>query len=244
MSQFIGSVTHTILLILLLTLTVSPQDAAVVNPEIVNVQFENERVRILRTRYAAHERLDMHSHPAMAEVKITDGLLRIFTPDGKWRDESGKAGAFFWLEPSRHAVENVGNDPLELVEIEMKSVNGKSMLVTAPSHSETTLSNPPVPVEQEPHHRWEFQNAYVRVLEVLLTPGEVTLFHTHSHDSIAVQLTPATVQEQSFGKERQPALRITPGEIRYAEGGKTPYTHRVQNVGSTPFHVVDIELLQ
>lgn len=244
MSQFIGSVTHIILLILLLTLSISAQDAAVVNPKIVKVEFENDRVRILRTRCGAHERLEMHSHPANAEVQITDGLVRIFTPDGKWRDQLGKAGEFFWLETTKHAVENVGSEPLELVEIEMKNVTGKSILVTAPSHGETTLSNQPVPVEREPHHRREFQNSYVRVLDVLLAPGEVTLFHTHSHDSISVQLTPATVQEQLFGKERQPALKLTPGEIRYADGGKTPYTHRVQNVGSTPFHVIDIELLQ
>jgi quercetin dioxygenase-like cupin family protein len=229
---------------LLLILSVSAQDAAVVNPKIVKVEFENNRVRILRTRYDAHERLEMHSHPARAEVQITDGLMRIFAPDGKWRDEPGKAGEFFWLEPTKHAVENVGSEPLELVEIEMKNVTGKSIPVAAPSHSKTTLSNQPVPVEQEPHHRWEFQNPYARVLDVLLAPGEVTLFHTHSHDSIAVQLTHATVQVQPFGKERQPALKITPGEVRYADGGKTPYTHRVQNVGSTPFHVVDIELLQ
>ena len=244
MSPFTGIVTYVIVPIFLLNLSVSAQDAAVVNPKIVKVEFENDRVRILRACYRAHERLEMHSHPAKAEVQITDGLVRIFTPDGKWRDDPGKAGEFIWLEPTRHAVENVGSEPLELVEIEMKNVSGKSIPVAAPSHSETTLSNQPVAVEQEPHHRWEFQNQYVRVLDVQLAPGESTLFHTHSHDSIAVQLTHATVQEQPFGKERQPALKISPGEIRYADGARTPYTHRIQNVGSTPFHVIDIELLQ
>jgi quercetin dioxygenase-like cupin family protein len=111
--------------------------------------------------------------------------VRIFTPDGKWRDDPGKAGEFFWLEPTRHAVENVGSDTLQLVEIEMKNVTAKSIPVGAPSHSETAPSNQPLPSEQEPHHRWKFQNQYVRVLDVLLAPGESTLFHTHFHDSIA-----------------------------------------------------------
>jgi hypothetical protein len=82
-----------------------------------------------------------------------------------------KQGEFFWLEPTRHAIENVGTDQLELVEIEMKNVTAESIPVAAPSHTETTPSNQPLPVEQEPHHRWEFQNQYVRVLDVLLAPA-------------------------------------------------------------------------
>jgi quercetin dioxygenase-like cupin family protein len=85
---------------------------------------------------------------------------------------------------------------------------------------------------------------YVRVLDVLLAPGESTLFHTHSHDSIAVQLSEATIQQQVFEKNWQPALKLMPGNVRCAEGAKTPYTHRVKNVGSTPFHVLDIELIK
>jgi quercetin dioxygenase-like cupin family protein len=233
-----------LLLFTTLTFPLGGQDAANVNSKIVRVEFENQKVRILRARYAPHERLDMRSHPAKAEVQITEGVVRILTPDGKWRDDPGKAGEFFWLEPTRHAVENVGSETLELVEIEMKNVTEKSIPVEAPSHSQTTPSSQPLPVEQEPHHRWEFQNQYVRVLDVLLAPGESTLFHTHSHDSIAVRLTEATVQEQVFGKEWRPPSKVMPGYVRYVESTESPYTHRIRNVGTTPFHVIDIELLK
>ena len=103
------------------------------NSKIVKVAFETQKVRGLRARYAQHERLEMHSHPAKAEVQIIDGVGRIFTPDGKWLDDPGKTGEFFWLEPTRHAVENVGSAPLELIEIEMKNVTAKSIPVGAPS---------------------------------------------------------------------------------------------------------------
>jgi quercetin dioxygenase-like cupin family protein len=223
---------------------VSGQDAAVVNPKIVKVEFENQQIRILRARYGPHERPEMHSHPAKAEVQINNGTVRIFTPDGKWRDDPGKAGEFFWLEATTHAVENAGSVPLVLVEIEMKNVTAQSIPVAAPPHTEIPRSNEPLPVEQEPHHRWAFQNQYVRVLDVLLASGESTLFHTHSHDSIAVQLSEASIQQQVFEKNWQPALKLIPGNVTYAEGAKAPYTHRVKNVGSTTFHVVDIELLK
>jgi beta-alanine degradation protein BauB len=172
-----------------------------VNPKIVKIEFENGKVRVLRAVYKPHDRLEMHSHPAKADVQITDGTLRIFTPDGKWRDDPGKAGEFFWLEPTRHAVENIGNAPVELVEIEMKNVTAPSRAVAAPEHAAVKGQTEPVPVEQEPHHRWIFENQYVRVLDVVLAPGESTLFHTHSHDSVGVRLTDASAQEQPFNKE-------------------------------------------
>jgi hypothetical protein len=42
-----------------LTFSSAGQDAAVVNPKIVKVEFENQQVRILRARYAPHERLEI-----------------------------------------------------------------------------------------------------------------------------------------------------------------------------------------
>jgi quercetin dioxygenase-like cupin family protein len=231
------------LLFALIIIPAAAQDAAIVNSKIVKVEFENDRVRILRALYKPHDRLEMHSHPAKAEVQITEGTLRIFAPDGKWRDDPGKAGEFFWFEPTRHAVENNGDAPLELVEIEMKDADVPSRPTAAPSHAAASRASEPVPVEQEPHHRWIFGNQYVRALDVVLAPGESTLFHIHSHDSIAVQLINSTVQEQPSNGEWRPPSRLPPGQSKYREGTKRPYTHRVRNVGNTPFHVIDIELL-
>lgn len=39
------------------------QDAALVSPKIVKVEFENDKVRILRALYRPDDRLKMHSHP-------------------------------------------------------------------------------------------------------------------------------------------------------------------------------------
>jgi quercetin dioxygenase-like cupin family protein len=112
-------VTCNMILLALITIPAAARDAAMVNPKIVKIEFENDNVRVLRALYKPHERVEMHSHPAKAEVQITDGSLRIFTPDGQWQHAPGKAGEFFWFEPTRHAVENAGNAPVELVEIEM-----------------------------------------------------------------------------------------------------------------------------
>ena len=218
------------------------QDPAVINPKIVKVEFENSKVRILRVHFGPHERLESHSHPATAEVQLVDGSVQITTA-GQTAESPGKAGQFFWFEPTKHAVENTGDAPLEMIAIEMKNAVEPGVSVKAPPRIDSSPAQEPVPVQNEPHHHWTFENEYLRVLDVTLLPGESTLFHTHPHDTIAVRLSEASVQTQYLGKPWEAASRAMPGEASYREA-KTPYTHRVKNVGTTTFHVIDIELLR
>jgi beta-alanine degradation protein BauB len=220
------------------------QDPVAVHPKIVKVEFENDKVRILRVRYQPHERLEMHSHPAQLAVQITSGTLRISTPDRKSYDPPRNAGEFFWLDPTTHTVEDPGDTPVELIEVEMKKAAAPSVPMAASQPAAKLPLKEPVPVQDEPHHHPVFQNQYVLVLDVVLTPGETTLFHTHSHDNIAVHLSEAQVQAQRLGEAWQPASQDVPGRVNYAEGAKTPYTHRIKNVGATTFHVVDVDLVQ
>ena len=233
-----------LLFVLALALPLPAQDPAVVNPKIVKVEFENDRVRVLRVRLGPHERLAMHSHPASAIVRLTERSARVIAPDGSSRDVQGSAGEFTWQEPTTHAVENLRNQPMENIEIEFKIAAAPSIAASAPVHPAAPgPSGEPVALQDEPHHRWRFENQYTRVLEVVLAPGESTLLHTHSHDSIAVRLNQAAVQRQYLGKEWDAPERLEAGGVHFAEGTKKPYTHRVKNVGSTTFHVYDIELL-
>src|SRR5262249_33278564 len=100
----------------------------------------------------------------------------------------------------------------------------------------------PVPVEQEPHHKLVFENQYIKVLRVAVKPGETTLFHTHSLDNVAVVLSNASMRNQFAGKDwvEAPAKE---GAVRLSPGTSKPYTHRISNVGSSTFHVFDIEVL-
>jgi quercetin dioxygenase-like cupin family protein len=100
----------------------------------------------------------------------------------------------------------------------------------------------PVPVEEEPHHHVILKNDSVMVMHVTLAPGESTLFHTHSHDRVAVELSNATITQQK-PNETEGAPEVTkPGDVT-APATNTPYTHRVHNVGSGVFEVLDVELL-
>src|SRR5262249_24518376 len=101
----------------------------------------------------------------------------------------------------------------------------------------------PVPVEQEPRNHVQLGNEAIEVIHVVLPPGESTLFHTHSHDRVAVDLTRATLVLQTFGQPEGPPDPTVPGSLSSRANGDAPGTHRVKNVGSTHYEVVDVETL-
>lgn len=98
----------------------------------------------------------------------------------------------------------------------------------------------PVPVANEPRHHLKFENQYVRVFDVQVSPGDTTLFHVHSNDYLFVSIGNATLKAELMGS--QPGdLIVKDGECRYS---KAPITHRVTNVGKDLFRNITIEVLK
>jgi quercetin dioxygenase-like cupin family protein len=98
----------------------------------------------------------------------------------------------------------------------------------------------PVPVANEPRHHLKFKNEYVRVFDVVVPPGDATLFHVHSNDYAFVSIGDATLKAEVMGG--QPGdLILKNGEARFTKG---PITHRVTNVASAPFRNITIEILK
>ena len=106
-----------------------------------------------------------------------------------------------------------------------------------------TAQQSPVPVEEEPHHHLVLKNESVMVLRVKLLPGESTLFHTHLHDRVAIDLTGATITLQKLGEPESAPELTQPGGVAASELNG-PYTHRVHNAGAVEFEVLDVELLR
>ena len=100
---------------------VTAQDSVKVDPKHYKVEFENDRVRVLRITYGPHEKSVMHEHPANVAVFLTDVQARFTLPDGKTQDAAPKAGTFQWDAGGKHLPENVGDKPFELILVELKS---------------------------------------------------------------------------------------------------------------------------
>jgi hypothetical protein len=220
------------------------QDQVVVDPQIAKVEFENEQIRVMRVRYAPRQKGHMHSHPARINVTITTNDVRAILPNGKSSNAKRKAHELFWSDAVTHQVENLADGPLENIEIELKTSKGAGVQVppNAGEHQGQGTESDPVPVEQEPHHHVVFENQYVRVLDVVVPPREMTLFHKHSLDNVSVQLSDTTLKNQAPGQDWT-SRPVKEGQVGFRAGTKTPYTHRIMNTGATEFHVLDIEVL-
>jgi hypothetical protein len=128
------------------------------------------------------------------------------------------------------------------------------------------LPDPPsgdrvVPVYEEPRHRQIFRSGTTRVLELIVLPGDTSLFHTHEDPIAYVNLSGSTLRTQELGKEWSqgggargaraggaapaaapapaapaPAVRVT-STTSYAQ---TPATHRIANTGTGIVHALVI----
>lgn len=100
------------------------QDAVKVDPKHYKVETENAKVRVLRIQYGPHEKSVMHSHPDSVAVFLTDGAIRMTTPDGKSQDMQVKKGQSMFEKAGSHLPENTGDQPFELVLVELKGGSG------------------------------------------------------------------------------------------------------------------------
>ena len=97
------------------------QDAAEVDSAHYKVEFENDQVRVLRINYGPHEKSVMHSHPEGVVVFLNDMNGRFVMPGGETVEHEVQAGTVQWAEAQAHEPENLSEEPLEVIQIELKS---------------------------------------------------------------------------------------------------------------------------
>src|SRR6516225_9113675 len=113
-----------------------------------------------------------------------------------------------------------------------------SFAMTSPSPEKV------VPVEDEPSHKTVFQNDYVQVFRVTLPPGQSTLMHVHAHDDAAVRLSQSQTTQQTLGQPVSKAEDSRPGMVSARTNEPQSLTHQVNNVGTTVFDVIDVQVLK
>jgi hypothetical protein len=100
-----------------------------------------------------------------------------------------------------------------------------------------------VHVREEPRHHPVFQNQYARILDVVIPPGDTSLFHIHATPSLFLVFNSRDVTSQVKGKGWIQDHSVA-GKSWYRSFINDTLIHRVSNQDSLPFHVTDIELLQ
>lgn len=84
------------------------------------MDFENDRMRVLRLTLVVGEAIPSHDDRAGVLVCIAGCRIRFTTPDGKSQDVELKAGETRWLPDARRVARNLSDAPVELLYIETK----------------------------------------------------------------------------------------------------------------------------
>jgi len=118
-----------------------------------------------------------------------------------------------------------------------------------------------VPVYEEPRHRQIFRSGTTRVLELIVLPGDMSLFHSHEDPIVYINLSSGALRTQELGKAwsqpggrggaraggagapaAAPAAPATPASaVRVTSTtsyAQTPATHRITNTGTGIVHAL------
>lgn len=103
-----------------------------------------------------------------------------------------------------------------------------------------------VNVRDEPQHRHEFENDQVRIYDVLLPPGYLTLHHAHIIDTVYLVVQGSRLKSRSIvGFLTIPlALPVPSGMVFLNKHANKPLIHEVKNTGKTSARLVGMELKQ
>lgn len=96
------------------------QDAVTVAPQIHQVIFENDVVRILKVQLRPGDYAEMHSHPENVNYILQGGLVRFSSPDGTSSEVLLETGKTIHSTGTIHSVESLVDTVFETIQIEFK----------------------------------------------------------------------------------------------------------------------------
>jgi beta-alanine degradation protein BauB len=94
-------------------------DPVATNPDLYEVIFENDRVRVLEYLDGPGDRTRPHAHPDSVMYTLSSFRRRLYA-DGQERDVDITAGTVAWLPAQEHAGHNIGDTPTRVIFVELK----------------------------------------------------------------------------------------------------------------------------
>ncbi|MGH9784371.1 MAG: hypothetical protein ACRD88_09310 [Terriglobia bacterium] len=215
----------TIAVLLLTGFRGAAQDPVKVSPAEVKVEVENDLVRVLRVKRAAHAKAPVHEHPAAVVISLTDVRAKIHGADGKVQDVTRKKGQAVFNPVTKHAEENVSDQPLEVIVIELKAGPGERL---------------PLPldaVKVDPKHNVvELENERVRIIRIIREPHAKMPMHEHGR-YVSVALTDVG-SKTTFPDGTTRENRRKAGEV----GWRDPVKHAIENLGDQRMEEIQVEI--
>jgi quercetin dioxygenase-like cupin family protein len=201
-------------------------DPTVVEGGHYKVEFENDRVRVLRITYGPGEESVMHYHPDHVAVFLNDQHWEFHFPDGTTREVHGEAGGHLFVPEGQHGGRNASDQPAHVVAIELKSA----------SSSAAGEAGPDATVVDADHYQTEFENDRLRIVRITYGPGEESVMHYHP-DHVAVFLTEHHGEFQ-FPDGTKEEVHANAGEHVFGPAGQ----HLPKNIAEEPLELVLVGL--
>lgn len=103
----------------------SIDDIVKISPDVHQVLFENDAIRVLEVTVKPGAKVPMHTNPENVNYIVKPGTLRLIDPDGSTIDIQLSERQVIPAPVGRHAVENVGSTEVRTICIELKSSRGQ-----------------------------------------------------------------------------------------------------------------------
>jgi hypothetical protein len=95
----------------------------------------------------------------------------------------------------------------------------------------------------EPHHHLVFQNDLIRLLRVLIPPGNATLWHEHDFDYVVIAVNGTKIQVELPGNPQATEGTMVTSSVGYVNYAGKHFVHRVSNKGDVLNHQLAFEIL-
>ncbi len=192
------------------------------------LKFENQYVRAFDVFIPTGKTtlFHIHKHDGVG-VRLTDSRIRDEPQEGAPEEISFKRGEVSFAyrpNPLTHRVSNIGSTDFRNIFIE-----------TLPSAVASTDAKP---LENVVGYTLALENNRVRVLRLVLAPGESTEMRAHALRTLSIVVSKGKIVVETPDKKPQ-TKKFKPGDTEWREVG-TKYS--LKNVGSAAFEIVDIEL--
>jgi quercetin dioxygenase-like cupin family protein len=95
-------------------------DIVKISPDVHQVLFENDAIRVLEVTVKPGAKVPMHTNPENVNYIVKAGTLRLINPDGSSMELDLAERQVIPAPVGRHAVENVGTTEVRTICIELK----------------------------------------------------------------------------------------------------------------------------
>jgi mannose-6-phosphate isomerase-like protein (cupin superfamily) len=194
-------------------------------------KIDNDAVRVLKAVDQPHHPGALHRHDVnRVMVYLTSGDQTLRYQDGKVDEQHWKAGQVAWSPAGGlHVSENVGEKPLQIIEVELKKGPSKA------PRRDPKLD----PVAIDPAHNvLLFENSQVRVFRSLREAGGTEMMHEHAGTGrVGVFLTDLNGTVRSADGSITP-LHVKAGDVSWSG----PVTHATTNLGPNKLEMIVIEV--